>query len=139
MVVAHRQPIGWRPLLGRIGPGVAVVEVEHQQQSCILDAFAQCFHIVDVLAYALVVVIGRIDKQSNADGIPTLFFYIGQQVVNLCACIGIVCCFLLLILSEHRHVAAHEVHIGNVGGDAVDVSGAKGIIDGGTVVRKLNL
>ena len=45
------------PLLARIGPCVAIMEVEQEFQSCILDALAKCLDVGQVLAHSFVIVL----------------------------------------------------------------------------------
>ena len=59
LFLAQTLPRVGRVLLDRVGPAVAVVEVEHQLEACGLDAGTQCHHIVQVLAHALALVVGR--------------------------------------------------------------------------------
>lgn len=40
-LIIEALPCPWRPLLGRVGPGVAIVEVEQETQARLLDALGQ--------------------------------------------------------------------------------------------------
>ena len=70
----------WCPLLGGICPGVAIVEVEHQEKSGILDALAELLDEFKILADVFVGIFRGIYEESYANRVPTLFFNESQHV-----------------------------------------------------------
>ena len=104
-------PAGGHCLLAHISPGVAVVNVEQKIHAFVLDTFAQCRNIVDVLARSGVVVVARLYEQAHTNGIPAAgVFHKRHHVVDDCA-IGIEPLVAHLFISRHkREVAASYTH-----------------------------
>ena len=86
LFVSHVFPCIRCPLLARIGPGIAVVEVKYQSHACVLDAFAKCLHIIQVLAHSLVVILCRVYKQTYAHGVQAFLLKECQYIRNRLAC-----------------------------------------------------
>ena len=89
-LVRERLPRSWCPLLGGISPGVAVVEVEHQLHTRLLDALTKLLHEVQILAHRLVVVVRRINEQSYPHGVQSFLAEEGEHIAYcLTVCIPI--------------------------------------------------
>ena len=111
---ADAAPAAGHGLLARVGPGVAVVEVEHQLHAGFLDAPPQCFNIGQVLHHALLPVgcrgLRRVDKEAHAHGVPACALVVGYHVAHqpgAAVVLGPGC----LVAGQHRDVAAHESHV----------------------------
>ena len=115
-------PIGRRVLLDRVGPTVAIVEVEHELQASLLDAASQHLDGVQILYHPLALLgrggIGGIDKQTHTRGIPALLLDPCDDVIDALSIEIIVVriadailqrlALMVLILGEHRDVAPHQ-------------------------------
>ena len=60
--IIERFPCVGSPLLTWISPCVAIMEVKHEAEANILDAFSQSFHIFKVLAYGDIATFSGVDK-----------------------------------------------------------------------------
>ena len=103
-------PGGRQLLVDGIGPGVAVVEVEQELHTGVLDAMAECGDVVEVLDDALLVGVGRIGEEAHADGVPSaVVAQVGQHIVDLCAFGGVIGGIVLFVAGQERDVAAHQM------------------------------
>ena len=79
-------PAAGRAVFARVGPRVAVVEVEQKRQPGILDSLAECLDVFQVLANAFFLMLGtglrRIDKQADTHGIPSLLLEVLNHVAG---------------------------------------------------------
>ena len=62
--------------MGGVNPCIGVMKIQHEEGSCILNTLTEGFDILDVLAYrgvgcSVMVFLRRIDKDTDAEGIPT--------------------------------------------------------------------
>ena len=77
-------PTFGRELLGRVGPRVAIVEIQHHLKATRLDGLAQVDDIVQILAHTLVMVpsgsILRVHKQAHTHHVPPL---LTEQVIRI--------------------------------------------------------
>ena len=68
-------------LFSRVCPCVAIVDVEQEQKSSILDTLAKCLHIFEILTDVFVLIVRGIDKESHAHRVPALLL---QEVEHIC-------------------------------------------------------
>ena len=101
----------WQLLLPRISPSVAVVEVEHELQACVLDALAEFLHVFQILAHALpfCLVSGQtgIHEESHAHGVQPLFLQEAQHVADFLAILVHVVCTMFFVGRQQGDVATH--------------------------------
>ena len=71
-------------LLSGVCPRVAVVEVEHEQEACVLDALAELLDILQILHHTLVRIVRGIDEESHAHRVPALLFQEFEHVCDGC-------------------------------------------------------
>lgn len=120
LFVGQVLPVHWRPLLGRVGPCVAVMEVQHQVHAAVHDTLAQRLDILQVLAGVRVIsgigicivlmqflILRRIDEQAHAHGVHPLLVEPGNQVGDRFAGWSHVLCSSLLIFGQQGYVATH--------------------------------
>ena len=100
-------------MLSRVGPGIAVVDVEQKFKAFCLDALPESHDIGQVLANALALILGiglgRINEQAHAHGIQALALEITEHVGNSCTILVIIDGAMFLILSKKRNVTAHPL------------------------------
>ena len=82
------------------------MEVEHEVEPFIFDAFAQFFHIRQILADGLVLSC-RIHEESDTNRIPSLLFHEGKHIGNGFSIFIEIRGTLFLILGQHGKVATH--------------------------------
>ena len=97
-----------------IYPTVRIMEIQHKISSRILDAFAQCCHISQVLADSIVhravvrCLLLRIDEYTDTESVPTAVVHRpSDQVTDLLAVHILVAGAILFELGQHRYVAAY--------------------------------
>ena len=101
-----------RGVLRGVGPRVAIVEVEHEFQSGLLDALSELDDVVEVLANALALVVFRgfrgIDEQPHAHAVPAFRAEKREQVVDGLPVGSQILGSVFFVLAEQRDVAAEE-------------------------------
>ena len=127
-LVVEALPCPWRPLLGRIGPGVAIVEVEQETQARLLDALGQGHDIVQVLAHALPLVLcrgmGGLDEEAKAHGVHALAGEEGQGAVDGRTRLVVVFCPLGLVGGKQGNIAP-DIALGHGGDRSTQQEGQK--------------
>ena len=127
-LVVEALPCPWRPLLGRVGPGIAIVEVEQETQARLLDALCQGHDIVQVLAHALPLVLcrgmGGLDEEAKAHGVHALAGEEGQGVVDGRTRLVVVFCPLGLVGGKQGDIAP-DIALGHGGDRSTQQEGQK--------------
>ena len=122
-------------LFAGVGPGVGIMEVEHQQESCLLDLLAQCLHIVEALHHTAFLVavrgLGRVYEQAHAAAVPALALEEVEHVGDGLAVKVEILCTLGLIVGQERDIASEIRQVGLVEGDTVDVVGGEMLVADG--------
>ena len=87
-------------------PRVAIMEVKHKKEACVLNALAELLDILQILHHTLVRIVRGIDEESHAHRVPSLLF---QEVEHICdgsAVLVEIGGVLLFKLRQHGDVSA---------------------------------
>ena len=91
-------------MLSRVGPGVAVVNIEQQIETGSLNPLSQRYDIGQVLTYAFALIfgvgLGRVHKKANAHGVHPFCLQEIKHIGDSCAVLIIVDGTMLLIFGQ---------------------------------------
>ena len=111
LLIIQALPRFRRPLLCRVGPCVAIMEVEHQLEASILYALAECFHVFQILTGIRILiasgVVRWIDKEAHTHGIHIFLFEERQYIGNGVAVLIKPCRIGFFVCWQQRNVAAN--------------------------------
>lgn len=105
-------------MLGGIGPRIAIMEVEQEVETCLLDTTSQALDIGQILhdlrtaaITDVLLTTGWVDKEAHTHGIETLRLQEGKDVGNSRTVSLLILGTLQLVGRQHRDVYTHHTGV----------------------------